>query len=252
MSGTVRAASTDATLSDLTLEDASNGDAITLDPAFSAGHFDYAASVEFPVSQITVLPTKNDAGASIRYRNDSNVVLTDLDTSRSGLQVGLAEGVPNVIKVEMTAEDGIAEETYTLTVTRAGRPGEVLLSEKVLSLTEGSGTSSSYLVRLNRRPAASVTVTIGGHAGTNVTPSQTSLTFTTSNWSQAQRVYVSTGSDANTTNESVRLTHEATSPDSLFDGITVPSVVVNVDDDDAPDYHIRTIRVPHGSHALEP
>ena len=240
--------STDATLSDLALEDASNGSVITLSPGFSAGHLDYSASVGFPVSQITVIPTKNDAGASIRYLNDIDEELGVGDR----FQLFLAEGAEHLIKVEVTAEDGIAEETYTLTVTRAGRPGEVLLSEKVLSLTEGSGASSSYLVRLNRRPAASVTVTIGGHVGTNVTPSQTSLTFTTSNWSQAQRVYVSTGSDANTTNESVRLTHEATSPDSLFDGITVPSVVVNVDDDHAPDYHIRTIRVPHGSHALEP
>ena len=248
--GTVRPLSTDTTLSDLELEDASNGSAITLDPAFAPDHVDYAASVGFPVSQITVLPTKNDAGASIRYRNDSNDVLTDLDTSRSGLQVGLAEGAQNVIKVEMTAEDGIAEETYTLTVTRAGRPGEVLLSTKVLSVTEGSGASSSYTVRLNRRPAANVTVTIGGHAGTNVTLSQTSLTFTTSNWQQLQWVFVSTVSDGNTTNESVRLTHSATSSDSLFDGITIPSLVVNVDDADAPDYHIHTIRVPHGSHAL--
>ena len=63
-------------------------------------------------------------------------------------------------------------------------------------------------------------------------------------------MFVSTGSDANTRNESVRLTHRVTSPDSLFDGITVPSLVVNVDDQDAPDYHIHTIRVPHGSHAL--
>ncbi len=242
--------STDATLSDLTLEDASNGDAITLDPAFSPGHLDYAASVRFPVSQVTVIPTKNDAGASIRYRNDSNDVLTDLDTNRPGFQVGLAEGVPNVIKVEMTAEDGIAEETYTLTVTRAGRPGEVLLSERVLSVTEGA--TGYYTVVLSRQPAASVTVTIGGHADTNVTPHLSNLTFTTSNWSQAQGVFVSTNADPNLTNESVRLTHTATSSDDLFDGITIPSVVVNVDDDDAPDYHIRTIRVPHGSHALEP
>ena len=63
-------------------------------------------------------------------------------------------------------------------------------------------------------------------------------------------MFVSTGSDTNTTNESVRLTHSATSSDSLFDGITIPSLVVNVDDLDAPDRHIHTIRVPHGSHAL--
>ena len=95
-----------------------------------------------------------------------------------------------------------------------------------------------------------MTVTIGGHAGTNVTLSPTSLTFTTSNWRQLQWVFVSTSSDTNTRNESVTLTHEATSSDSLFDDFTIPSVIVNVDDQDAPDYHIRTIRCRTGSHAL--
>ena len=240
--------STDATLSGLELENASNGSAITLDPAFSAGHFDYAASVEFPVSRITVLPTKNDAGASIRYRNDSNDVLTDLDTNRPGFQVGLAEGVPNVIKVEMTAEDGIAEETYTLTVTRAGRQGQVLLSEKVLSLTEGS--ARYYTVVLSRQPTSDVTVTVAGDLGTEVNAFPQTLSFSTTSWSQAQQMFVSTNTDSNTTNESVRLTHTATSSDSLFDDITIPDVIVNVDDADAPDYHIRTVSVPSGSHAL--
>ena len=54
--------SADATLSDLVLRDASNGSAITLDPGFALDHFEYAASVGFPVSQITVIPTKNDDG----------------------------------------------------------------------------------------------------------------------------------------------------------------------------------------------
>ena len=54
VSGTVRPQSTDTTLSDLALEDASNGSAITLDPGFAPDHFVYAASVRFTVSQVTV------------------------------------------------------------------------------------------------------------------------------------------------------------------------------------------------------
>ena len=152
--------------------------------------------------------------------------------------------MPNVIKVEVTAEDGNATATYTLTVTRAGRPGEVLLSERALSVTEG--VTGYYSVRLNRQPAVDVQVEVRGHAGTNVTPSPTNLNFTPSNWRQLQSVSVSTDTDANTTNESVRLNHTATSSDSLFDDITAPSVIVNVDDSEAPDYHIHTIRLPQG------
>ena len=230
--------STDATLSDLELEDASNGSAIALSPGFSSGDFDYSASVEFPVSQVTVIPTKNHAGASIRYLNDVDEELGDGDR----FQLFLSEGAEHFIKVEVTAEDDIAKATYTLTVTRPPRPGEVLLSEKRLSLTEG--TQAYYSVVLNRRPSSSVTVTIGGHAGTNVTPNRTSLTFTTSNWSRSQSVFVSTSTDANNMNESVTLTHTAASSDSLFDDITIPSLIVNVDEPDAPDRHIRTITVP--------
>ncbi len=155
-----------------------------------------------------------------------------------------------MIKVVVAAEDGNATATYTLTVTRAGRPGEVLLSRQLLSVTEGN--TGSYSVVLNRQPAVDVQVKVRGHAGTNVTPSPTNLNFTPSNWRQLQWVSVSTDTDANTTNESVRLNHTAVSSDSLFDGVTVPSVIVNVDDQDAPDHHIHTIRVPQGSHALDP
>ena len=230
--------STDATLSDLELENASNGSAITLSPGFSSGHLVYSASVGFPVSRVTVIPTTNHAGASIRYLNDIDEELGDGDR----FQLFLSEGAEHFIKVEVTAESR-ATQTYTLTVTRAARPGEVLLSEKRLSLTEGG--QRSYNVGLDRRPAANVTVTIGGHAGTNVTPNQTSLTFTPSNWSQRQWVFVSTSSDTNNTNESVTLTHTTTSTDSLFNNITGPSVIVNVDDQDPPDRHIHTIRVPY-------
>ena len=242
--------STDATLSGLALENASNGSAITLDPGFSPGHFDYSASVEFPVSQITVIPTKNDAGASIEsIKNETTHRSSDADSNQTGFQVNLVEGVPNVIKVVVAAESGTTA-TYTLTVTRAGRPGEVLLSEKVLSVTEG--VTGYYSVRLDRQPAVDVQVKVRGHAGTNVTPSPTNLNFTPSNWRQLQSVSVSTDTDANKTNESVRLNHTAVSSDSLFDGITVPSVIVNVDDQDAPDHHIHTIRPPQGSYALPP
>ena len=250
VNGTVRPQSNDTTLSDLALEDASNGDAIALDPGFAPDHFDYAASVRFTVSQVTVTSTKNDPNARIFPLQDGdNNELSDADTSQSGFQVDLVAGAQNVIKVVVQSEAG-SEDPYTVTVTRAPEPGQVLLSEKLLSLTEGNG--ASYSVRLNRQPAANVTVTIGGHGGTNVTPNSTSLTFTTSNWRRLQWVFVSTSSDTNTRNESVTLTHEATSSDSLFDDFTIPSVIVNVDDQDAPDRHIHTIRVPAGSHALPP
>ena len=103
-----------------------------------------------------------------------------------------------MIKVEVTEEDGTATETYTLTVTRAVGPGRVLLSEKVLSLTEGEMDSNSYSLVLNRQPAANVTVTIGGHADTGVSVTPTTHVFNTSSWGRSVDVFVGVGADTNT------------------------------------------------------
>ena len=125
-----RPQSNDTTLSDLALEDASSGDAITLNPGFAPDHFNYAASVRFTVSQVTVTRTKNDPNARIfPLRDGDDNELSDADTSQSGHQVDLVAGAQNVIKVVVQSEAGF-HDTYTVTVTRAPEPGEVLLSDE--------------------------------------------------------------------------------------------------------------------------
>ena len=61
-------------------------------------------------------------------------------------------------------------------------------------------------------------MTVAGHAGTDVTPSPTSLTFTTTTWGTAQTVTVTAGDDADTANDAVTLTHSAASTDTGYDG----------------------------------
>ena len=100
----------------------------------------------------------------------------------------------------------------------------------VLTVTEEDTAGASYTVVLDSQPTADVTVTVGGHSGTEVTPTPTSLTFTTSNWESAQMVTVTAGADADTENESVTLTHSAVSMDSEYQGITIDSVAVTVND----------------------
>ena len=77
------------------------------------------------------------------------------------------------------------------------------------SLTVIEGASSTYTVKLATEPTDEVTVTIGGFSGTDLTLDDTSLTFTTSNWKDAQTVTVSAGHDADKTNDSATLTHSA-------------------------------------------
>ena len=77
------------------------------------------------------------------------------------------------------------------------------------SLTVIEGANSTFTVRLATQPSSEVTVSIGGFSSTDLTLDETSLTFTTSNWNQAQTVTVSAGHDADKTGDSATLTLSA-------------------------------------------
>ena len=141
----------------------------------------------------------------------------------------------NTIKVEVTAEDG-STQTYTVTVMRAaGTPtAGVTVSKSALTVTEQDATGDTYTVVLNSRPTASVTVTVGGYTGSDVTPNPASLTFAPSVWNTVLTVTVTAEGDMNTVDETVSLTHSATSTDTDYSGITIASVTVTVDDNDNP------------------
>ena len=111
-------------------------------------------------------------------------------------------------------------------------PPGVTVSPTALTVTEEDPTGDSYRVVLDSQPTAEVVVTVAGHAGTEVTPGPTSLTFTTSDWDTAQTVTVTAGSDADTVNDTVTLTHSAASTDGNYQGITIDDVTVTVNDDD--------------------
>ena len=124
------AASTDATLSGLTLSGIDIG-------TFASGTTSYTASVAHSLSQTTVSPT-------VSYDGASHVIKLGGATDTDGV-VSLSVG-SNVITVEVTAEDGSTTETYTVTVTRAAASTDATLSGLTLSGidfgTFSSGTTS--------------------------------------------------------------------------------------------------------------
>ena len=99
-----RAISTDATLSDLELENPDDDTGIPLTPAFAMATESYTASVANGVDEITVLPETNDDGATVGYLDAADMTLTDSDSMEDDFQVALAVGA-NTIKVKVTAED---------------------------------------------------------------------------------------------------------------------------------------------------
>ena len=122
--------STDATLSGLVLVDV-DGNAGALDPTFESNTTNYTASVPNSTDSVTLTATKNDSNATVDITDDDDT--STPNEAELSLNVG-----SNTLTVTVTAEDGSTTQTYTVTVTRAVEPGRVLVSRKVLTVTEGT------------------------------------------------------------------------------------------------------------------
>ena len=116
----------------------------------------------------------------------------------------------------------------------------VSLGETALDVDEEG--SVSYTAALTAQPlGGAVTVTVGG-AGSGVTVDtdgetsgdQNTLTFTASDYAEAQTVVVSAADDANAVDEVVTLTHTVSGADYGANAVTAGSVVVTVADDETP------------------
>ena len=141
------AASTDATLSGLTLSNVDFG-------TFASDTTSYTASVAHSVSEITVTPTVNDSGAEHVIKLDGRPVsLRILFFGAVPLSVG-----SNVFTVEVTAEDHSTTETYTVTVTRAAASTDATLSGLTLSSVD-FGTFASSTTSYTAEVDSSVTET---------------------------------------------------------------------------------------------
>ncbi len=102
-----RAPSADATLGALEL---SGG--VALRPIFAAAVRSYTASVANDIETITLTAVPTHARASVA------ITPADADLTAEGYQLALNVG-PNLIAIEVTAEDGMNVQRYTLTLTRA-------------------------------------------------------------------------------------------------------------------------------------
>ena len=147
---------------------------------------------------------------------------------------GLANGTEYTVQVSATrtgANDGPPSDEMTGTPTAPTAAG-IAVSTAALTVTEQDSTGDGYTVVLDTEPTADVVVTVAGHVGTDVTANPTALTFTMSNWETAQTVTVTADDDADTTDDSVALTHSAASADSGYSGIAIAGVAVTVNDND--------------------
>ena len=125
-------------------------------------------------------------------------------------------------------------------------------------MAEQAFSGAGYTVALATEPTVDVTVTIGGHAGTDLTlqgPRLRSdvLTFTPDNWNRPQTVTVTAAHDDDGVNDDETLTHTAagaeydgvakalpvTATDNDPLGISIDALDLAVDESDSADYAVR-------------
>ena len=107
----------DPTLDALALTDGDDN-AVSLDQTFDSDTDTYTASVGDSVTRVTIARTTANANATVAFLDGNDAELTDADTDTDDFDVDLDVG-DNVIRLKVTAEDGIATQTYQVTVTRA-------------------------------------------------------------------------------------------------------------------------------------
>ena len=105
----------------------------------------------------------------------------------------------------------------------------LVLSEPSITAQEGDSQGASYTVKLATEPSEEVTVTVAGHAGTDLSLDKETLTFTTSNYDTAQTVKVTAGQDDDGAGDTATLTHSAAGGNYADVSATL---TVTIDDDD--------------------
>lgn len=127
-----RASSSNAYLSNLIVDQG------MLSPAFAAETMNYTNDVANPVSSLKLIPTIADNTATLKVNGS-------VATSGSPLAFPLTVG-PNSITVVVTAQDGVAQKTYTVTVNRAASSNadlsNLMMDHGTLSPAFAAGTIS--------------------------------------------------------------------------------------------------------------
>ena len=166
--------------------------------------------------------------------------------------------VHDISSTDDSVYDALADQSVTVSITENDADG-VTISPTTLTVDEGDASGASYTVVLTSQPAGDVTITISGHADTDLSISGTSLsgddelTFTTANWGTAQTVTVKAAEDDDAvTDADVTLVHDISSTDdSVYDALADQSVTVSITENDADGVTISptTLTVDEGDAA---
>ena len=181
---------------------------VALTPSFAGSRYEYEAAVGSHTASVRL---------SLAAAFDNALVSVNGDTARAGareVNIGLAEGSNRVVIVVTPVVGELPPNTYTLTIRRQAVP-RLAFSPARLAVEEGG--SAAYTVALDTRwLGAEVTVAIASD-NPAVAVSPDTVRFAPNDWA-ARTVTVTAAADADTDDETARISHRASG--GHFDGVT--------------------------------
>ncbi|SDP04887.1 ZU5 domain-containing protein [Paenibacillus sp. yr247] len=121
---------------------------------FSADQTDYSVSVGNSVSVVTVTTAADDTHATVKINSETTI------TKVITLNVG-----PNTVPIEVTAQDGVTQKTYNLTIKRAAAEtaasgATISVTTEPVSITVGSGITDAKISVPNSSDGTARTATL--------------------------------------------------------------------------------------------
>ena len=225
----------------------------TIDEKGSTNSSTVTATLNSPSSQaitLTVATTPVDPAVADDLTLSANKILTIAAGETTSTGTVTITAVDNdvdatnktfTVSADASGGNGIADPaTATLTITDDDTRGATVtggplsMAEADNSDTTDKENQDSYTVVLDSEPTNNVSIDIT--APNLVTLSTTRLTFTPSNWNQAQTVTVTAVDDTIDNPNDIRtgiITHVVDAGDSNYTDVSVSDVAVTVNDDDA-------------------
>ena len=237
-----------------------------------------AASLEVPENgeasytvKLTTLPT---GAVTVTLGGTSG---TDLSLDKTSLTFSTTTwNTAQTVRVSAAADDDGENDTATLTHTASGGGYGAVSKDLAVTVIDSDDLAlvlsaasievpeegeKEYTVTLATQPTGTVTVTLGGTTGTDLSLDKTSLTFTASTWNTAQTVTVSAAAADDSTNDQATLTHTASGggygamskdlPVTVIDndtpGLMLSAASLEVPEDGEASYTVRLATQPTGT-----
>ena len=181
-----------------------------------------------------VAVSSSDTGAATVSPATLDFTTTGWDTPQTVTVLGVddADLGNESITVSLTASSTDTDyegktNSVAVAVTDDDIPA-VIVSPTTLDIDEGG--SATYTVALRSQPSGEVVIEWHSLAHTDLSIDPSLLSFTTVDWETPQTLTVTAGHDTDKLDDSNTITHTATG--GGYGGLTVPSVLIRVIDDD--------------------